>query len=56
MDVSMKAPTIAFEHETLSDPTLYIRLLEVLNGTVGEVVTCRLTDWLKESAPTYYAL
>ncbi|KAF2826042.1 hypothetical protein CC86DRAFT_293750, partial [Ophiobolus disseminans] len=45
-----------FKHEPLRDSTTHIRLLEIIAGTLGETVTCQLTEWPIESAPSYYAL
>jgi hypothetical protein len=45
-----------FRHDALADPTLYIRLLKILNGDANERLTCAITTCTVKDAPSYYAM
>jgi hypothetical protein len=45
-----------FTHEPLPDALTHIRLLEVVQGKVGEHVVCAMSVWPLDTAPSYDAI
>jgi hypothetical protein len=45
-----------FQHEPLVDPQTHIRLLRITEGSLGQRVSCTLTTWPLEMAPSYTAI
>jgi hypothetical protein len=48
--------TSRFQHTELPDPKTHIRLLEVLQGSFKDPISCQLTTWPFYIAPAYYAI
>ncbi|KAJ8059609.1 hypothetical protein OCU04_011264 [Sclerotinia nivalis] len=58
-EVREATPRFQFRHRTLPDPKTYIRLLELGDVKIGDTTTelsCKVTTWHVDHAPSYHAI